>query len=195
MHHEHDHHPGESCTCGHDHGHAHVHGPDCGCGHDHGHDHVHGPDCGCGHEHVEILPVEGMTVLQQNLLLGLHERRYLPVAAFMLGKTGEDAHATALAPVYIGDANDDIDRVREIGTALQGLEDGGLLTLDYDLPLNGYAYAEYHQSALYTYFAETVREGAARPDAVFDTPLMELGSMALTPEGQAAVESMLKQAE
>lgn len=175
----------------HAHHHGHEHGPDCGCGHDH----VHGPDCGCGHDHVAILPVEGMTVLQQNLLLGLYERKYLPVAAFMLGKAGEDAHATALAPVYIGDVKDDMDRVRAVGDALQGLEDGGLLTLDYDMPLGGYGYAEYHQSALYAYFAQTVREGAQRPDAVFDTPLMELGSMALTPEGQAAVETMLRQAE
>lgn len=131
-------------------------------------------------------------MLQQNLLLGLHERRFLPVASFSLGKTGQDGVlAVALAPVYIGDPADTMERVRELAEALKGLEDGGLITLDYDLPLGGYAYAEYRESALYAYFVQTVREGAKRPDAILDTPILELGSMALTDEGEAAVEAML----
>lgn len=180
--------------------HEHEHTHDCGCGHDHEHDHhhhhEHGEDCDCGchGEVIEILPVEGMTVLQQNLLLGLYERRYLPVASFSLGREDqEEPLAVALAPVYIGDRTDTMERVREVAEALGGLETGGLITLDYDVPLAGYAYAEFKQSALYAYFAQTVREGAKLPDAAFNKPMLELGSMALTEAGAAAVDEMIQQ--
>lgn len=187
----------------HDHNHDHTHNDDAhdcpGCnGHHHDHNHDHGEGCGCGchdhhhHEHVEIMPVDGLSILQQNFLLALHERGYLPIARFVLTcADNEEAQSVALAPVYIGDPNDDMDRVKSLGEALQALEDGGLLTLDYDIPLKGYAYGEYTGSELYAYFQKTVQEASGKPDFLFDTPSLELGSMALTDEGTAAVLAMM----
>ena len=75
--------------------------------------------------------------------------------------------------------------VKEAGAFLKKLEDMGLITLDYDIPLNGYAYQEYKDSALFEYFCATLKEGAGRPGFLGDTPVLELGSMALTEAGEA----------
>lgn len=172
--HQHD----EHCGCG------------CGCGHDHGHDHDH--HHGHDHEHIEIAPVEGLTIRQQNMLLALHERKYLPVACFSMTKKGEDSvYAVALAPVYLGSRQDTMEEVKVFGEELSQLEDAGYITLDYDIPLNGYGYAEYTESDLYAYFVKTVEEGKEKPGALFDEANLEKGSMALTEAGTREVEKML----
>ena len=127
------------------------------------------------------------------MLLGLYERHFLPVARFYLSKSDQpDAHATALAPVYLGTPQDGMEQVKDLGAQLQMLEDADLLTLDYDLPLGGYAYTEYHTSDLYAYLQQTVKEASGKEgDFFFDTALMELGSMALTEAGEKAVREML----
>ena len=84
-----------------------------------------------------------------------------------------------------------MEQVKTLGAQLQALEDGGLMTLDYDLPFGGYPYTEYKDSGLYAYFQETVREAAGQNDFLFDTAALELGSMALTEAGIEAVEAML----
>lgn len=133
-----------------------------------------------------------MSILQQNMLLALYERRFLPVARFGLAKEGEASiQATALAPVYLGTPKDTMEQVKSLGDELAQLEAGGLITLDYDLPLGGYPYTEYKEAELYAYFVKTVQEAASKPGHVFDTPVLELGSMALTDAGEAAVEAML----
>lgn len=130
--------------------------------------------------------------MQQNVLLALYERHYLPVARFAMQKAQEDAaYAVALAPVYLSDPVDSMEDVKALGQSLQQLEDHGLLTLDYDLQLKGYAYAEYKASALYADFAQMVAEGSGRSGHLFDTPLLELGSMALTEQGNTLVEAMI----
>lgn len=79
--------------------------------------------------------------------------------------------------------------VKEAGTFLQKLEDLGLITLDYDMPLKGYSYEEYKTSTLYEYFRATVAEGASRPNFLGDTPVLELGSIALTEEGKKIADA------
>lgn len=134
-----------------------------------------------------------MTILQQNMLLALYERQYLPVACFSLAKEGDDdLYSVALAPVYLGSAGDTMEQVKALGAELTQLEEGGLISLDYDMPLSGYAYTEYELSDLYAYFKETVRESQKLPGALFDTPTLELGSMALTDAGRLAVEKMMQ---
>ena len=176
--HQHD----EQCGCG---GHHH------GCGHpDHPHD--HGENCGCGHIHAPIAAPEGMSSIQLDILLSLRQRGCLPVASFSLTKADDSTrHAVALAPVYLSDPNDSMERAKQVGNALSGLENMNLLTLDYDIPLRNYAYAEYKTSELYAYFVKTVEEAVARLEIAFDTPVLELGSMALTEEGEKIVNSLL----
>ena len=168
----------EKCSCGHDHSHDHDHEH----GHSHGHSHEH------KHEHTDARihaePAE-LTKNQKDFIHQLSHYHYLPVARFTLEDSREeDFVSTALAPVFLRSAADDMDLVKEAGAFLQKLEDMGLITLDYDMPLNGYDYEEYKTSELYKYFCETVEEGATRPNFLGNTPVLELGSMALTGAGE-----------
>lgn len=145
----------------------------------------------CGHDHKhtqrtgDAAPIE-VTENQKDFLHQLGHSRYLPVARFTLKDSREEDFAvTALAPVFIRSAADDMETVKEAGAFLQRLEALGLLTLDYDIPLDGYGYEEYKGSALYEYFRATVAEGASKPGFLGDTPVLELGSMALTDMGKS----------
>lgn len=145
----------------------------------------------CGHDHKhtqgtgDAAPVE-VTENQKDFLHQLGHSRYLPVARFTVKDSREEDFAvTALAPVFIRSAADDMETVKEAGAFLQRLEALGLLTLDYDIPLDGYGYEEYKGSALYEYFRATVAEGASKPGFLGDTPVLELGSMALTDMGKS----------
>lgn len=177
----------------------HQHDEHCDCGeHQHGcnhpdHHHEHDEHCGCGHTHTPIPTPEGLTPMQVDILLELRQRYCLPVACFSLAKTDDDArHGIALAPVYLSSPDDSMEQVKQLGNELSLLEDMELLTLDYDIPLQQYAYEEYKTSALYAYFVKTVQEAAAQPNATFDTPKLELGSIALTDAGEAMVDELLK---
>ena len=153
------------------------HDKNCNCGHDHDH-HEHADD------HAHAIPTK-VTENQKDFLHQLSHYRYLPVARFTLEDSREDDFvSTALAPVFIRSAADNMDLVKEAGAFLQKLENMGLITLDYDVPLNGYDYEEYKTSELYKYFCATVEEGAARPNFLGNTPVLELGSMALTEAGE-----------
>lgn len=153
------------------------HDEHCGCGCGHNHEHTHGTD-------IPPVPTE-VTENQRDFLHQLSHSHYLPVARFTIEDSREaDFIATALAPVFIRSAADDMETVKEAGVFLQQLEDLGLITLDYDMPLDGYGYEEYKGSSLYEYFRATVAEGASRPGFLGDTPVLELGSMALTEAGE-----------
>ncbi len=186
-----------NCGCGHHHkngggcvcGHEHTHEENCGCGHEH----THEENCGCGHTHAHLAPQEGsITEAQADVLLAIHQRGYLPIARFALcSSRNEDAYAVAMEPVYIADPKEDIDTVKANGELFAALEDLGLVTLDYDLHLDGYAYQEYEQSSLYAYFVETVKEASQKPGFVLDTPILELGSVAITDEGLKVLQAMV----
>lgn len=153
-------------------------------------------DCGCNCDHeyprqadVNASPIE-VTQNQKDFLHQLGHSHYLPVARFTLMDSREESFvSTALAPVFLRSATDDMKTVKEAGAFLQRLEDLGLITLDYDIPLNKYGYEEYKSSALYEYFRATVAEGAARPNFLGNTPVLELGSIALTEEGKQIADA------
>ena len=166
----------------------HEHHCDCCHGHDHGHDHEHNHEHACcAGAHAQ--PID-LTESHKAFLHHLSHHHYLPVARFTLEDSRQsDFVATALAPVFLQAADDDMETVKAIGAFLQEMEDMGLITLDYDIPLDGYGYEMQKNSALYAYFCETVAEGAAQPGFVGNTPVLDLGSIALTETGaQMAAE-------
>ena len=160
------------------------HDEHCGCGH------THGCDCEHDHDHIDISGEPGafaseLSDNQKDFLHQLGHMHFLPVARFTLSDSREeDFSITALAPVFIRSTGDDMDAVKEAGAFLQGLEDLGLISLDYDIPLNGYGYEEYKDSEIYRFFCKTVLEGAERPGFLGNTPVLELGSIALTDTGE-----------
>ncbi len=118
------------------------------------------------------------------------------MACFSLAKEGvEGPNAIALDPVYISAPEDSMDRVKEIGAELIALEEGGLITLDYDAPLKGYPYEEYKSSDLFALFVQTVKEAAALPEHSYDVPVLELGSMALTEAGERMAAAITMKGE
>ncbi|MEG0541411.1 MAG: hypothetical protein RR528_03715 [Angelakisella sp.] len=153
--------------------------------------HDHHCGCGCSHDHIDTQHANPSTTAevtenQKNFLHQLSHTHYLPVARFVVEDSREtDFASIALSPVFIRSTADDMATVKEAGAFLQQLEDMGLITLDYDMPLNAYNYEEYKESALYEYFCATVAECATKPGFLGNTPVLELGSMALTEAGAA----------
>ncbi|MEN6350994.1 MAG: Abi-alpha family protein [Syntrophomonas sp.] len=116
---------------------------------------------------------------------------YLPVSRFIMSSSiEEEARIVSLAPVYINSIDDSMEMVKEIRTILAELEKKGLISLDYDIPLQDYDYTQYTKSALFLYFQETVNEGKRNPSYLFDTAEIELGSIALTDFGEKVSENI-----
>lgn len=178
----------------------HQHNEHCDCGehtcehtHTTGH-HEHDGHCCCGHTHAPIPTPDGLSPVQVDILLALRQRQCLPVACFTLLKADDASlQSAALAPVYLSAADDTMEQVKQLGRELSQLEEMDLLTLDYDIPLQNYPYDEYKNAALYAYFVQTVAEAASRPEAIYDTPHLDLGSMALTDVGEEMVDNIIRQ--
>jgi len=156
----------------------------------------HDEHCGCGHDHEHRCQNDAHALMgevtrnQKDFLHQLSHQHYLPVARFTLTDSREeDFISTALAPVFLRSEADSMETVKEAGAFLQRLEDLGLVTLDYDIPLSGYGYEEYKMSSLYEYFCKTVTEGATRPGFLGNTPMLELGSIALTETGKQIADA------
>ena len=178
----------------------HQHNEHCDCGeHNHEHSHTtghheHDEHCCCGHTHAPIPTPDGLSPMQVDILLALRQRQCLPVACFTLLKSDDASlQSVALAPVYLSATDDTMEQVKQLGRELSQLEEMDLLTLDYDIPLHNYPYDEYKNSALYAYFVQTVAEAATRPEAMYNTPRLDLGSMALTDSGEEMVDKISKQ--
>lgn len=140
--------------------------------------------CGCRREILVSEP-------EADFLMRLAQIPFLPVVRFLL-KSSLSSHleSEALAPVYLERSDDSLDTVKETGKVLKALKQKGLLSLDYDRPLEGGDYSLYERSKLFAYFKETVAEGSRRPGHLFNLPLLECGSIALTALGQQAVEQL-----
>jgi len=122
---------------------------------------------------------EEITILQE-----LAQCSQLPVSRFVMSSsTEEEARFVSLAPVYIKALDDSMKTVKEIGTVLSGLQKKGLISLDYDVPLQGYDYSQHTNSVLFAFFTETVNEGKKNPNFLCDTAEIEFGNMALTESG------------
>jgi hypothetical protein len=166
----------------------------CGCQetHEDCHEHeAHGEgececcsgDCGDG--------VIYITEDEHMFLKALAQRSYLPLTRFvMTSSKSEDLESVALAPVYMTDPGDTMETVKKTGRTLTDMEDKGLITLDYDLPIQDETYSVYRDSGLYKDFCELVNEGKKNEAFLFDQPVLETGSIALTALGHAALESL-----
>lgn len=164
--------------------HHHDHHRDCD------HHHEHGPDCGCGQGAPLKVDAErfSLSAEQADLLALIARYRYLPVARFVLESSSDgEVWSVALAPVTIEELGDSMETVKRRGALLRALSDAGLLSLDYDVPIDGYDYEGYKQSELFKYFERTVADGAKLPGATFDRAALDMGSMALTELGERAV--------
>lgn len=165
-------------------------------------DHHHTPSCcgDCCSSHTSNLEgecihsLESLTInsKEKTFLIELVKCNYLPVSRFIMSSSiEEDARMVSLAPVYISSIDDSMETVKEIRAILSELEKKGLISLDYDIPLEDYDYTQYTESALFSYFQETLNEGKRNPSFLFDTAEIELGSIALTEFGAKVSGNLL----
>jgi hypothetical protein len=140
--------------------------------------------CGCGHHQAAMQITES----EAEFLNQLAQTPYLPLTRFVLKSTKSDHfESVALAPVYLISRSDSMEMVKSTGIVLKSLEGKGLITLDYDEPLENGNYNDYLDSELYAFFKETAAQAKDNNDFLFDIPDLELGSIALTSLGQTAI--------
>ncbi len=172
------------CCCGHDHDDSCDNHNESQCGKNDG---CNGTchDGGC-HDRVIYITEEEKTFITK-----LSQLPFLPLARFVMKSSkSEHMESVALAPVYMQDKGDSMEAVKKTGDVLRSLEEKYIITLDYDMPLQNGDYSLYEESELYHIFCSTVQEGAKQGGFIFDLPVLERGSMALTALGQDAVDSL-----
>ena len=148
--------------------------------HTHCHEHEHACGCGCSSSREDSSP-EKLSETEIHFLYHLVESHYYPVAQFILKSSKEsDFESIALSPVFITDIKDTMEQVKNCGETLKMLEEQGFLTLDFDIPLNGYSYEQYYNSELFAYFKDTVEKGKEKENFLGDIAIMETGSIAPT---------------
>lgn len=162
----------------------------CGCKSKSGEEAIKEHSCskgGCCHQKKELF----ISDEEKEMLMQLAQTPFLPLARFLL-KSSKSNHfeSVALAPVYLNNKYDNMDSVKSRSEILKNLAAQGLITLDYDEPLENGNYQEYLESELYMYFIQTVEQGKAKDDYLFDIPDIELGSIALTALGRAAIKQI-----
>lgn len=166
----------------------HQHTSQCcggGCCHDH---HGQGVQTCCHSNEYEEIAVN---MEEKSVLLELKQYHYCPVSRFIMSSSAEkEARFVALAPVVINSVNDSLETVKLARGVLLELAKKQLISLDYDIPLQGYDYLEHQNSAAFSYFAETVEEGKQKKDFLCDTAEIEFGSIALTPLGKMLLDQI-----
>ena len=146
--------------------------------------------CGCPNRHCSHTP-EPLSDGERDVLSLLAQTPFLPAARFVMASSrSPHVRATALAPVLLTSDGDGIAEVKNRAAALSSLEERGALSIDYDTPIENCDYGVYKNSNAYSFFAETVSEGAQNPAFIFDTPELEPGSVTLTALGQELVDDM-----
>lgn len=160
----------------------HVHGADCGCeSHHHEHEHEHGADCGCA---AYTGGIQGLSDEEAKLLRLIGQFGSLPLTRFVLTSSKDDSlNLAALEPAVLDFESEDIEAVKQRGLDLLSLEDKGLITLDYDIPISGYDYKGYKNSAIFGELQSAAQEASTKPGFLFDTASIDMGSMALTDMG------------
>lgn len=143
---------------------------------------------GGGHsepQQVHISPEE------EAFLEKLAQCPFLPVAQFLL-KSSKSDHLTnlALSPVFLETGKESLPQIKEIGQVILGLEDKDLVSLDYDTPLEGSDPRLFQESTAYALLQQTVEEGKASGEFLFDAPEIEYGSLCLTAMGELVIEQL-----
>lgn len=141
----------------------------CDHSHDHSHDHQHSHTCNAE-----------LTQNERDFLHQLSHTKYLPLASFITKSTKTHSfEIIALQPVFIRSLGDTMADVRECGEFLEILAQKGKITLDYDIPLDGYAYDEYKNCSLYAEYCQLVAEGSKNENFLGDIPSLQFGSIAI----------------
>lgn len=145
--------------------------------------------CCCGVcKHCHCKRHQGLKERELAFLLCLRQIPFLPVCAFAMGDgVNDQSDRIVFAPFYLLEPSESFERLIETGLLLQGLADKGFISLNYQLPLQGYDYLDYWQSNAYKTYCEAVLSGKEN-GALCSTPKLYCGSLALTMLGAALMD-------
>lgn len=100
----------------------------------------------------------------------------------------------ALNHVFLKRPTDTMEQVKERAAVIQGLEEKGLVSLDYHLFVTVRSdYRVYEESRIFSELCDLVMEAKYRPGYLFDTAYVKRGMATLTPAGRAVLERLLEQ--
>jgi hypothetical protein len=140
---------------------------------------------GCGSSGGRVIELNEE---ERAFLLEMSQLPFLPLARFVyIASDSEENKTVALAPVYLTGEHDSLDDVMKMREILQSLAAKRLVTLDYELPLVNGDYGVYKESDLYREFRGGPEEDGG---SSYGRPALELGSIALTPLGREALDSI-----
>ena len=145
---------------------------------------------GCNHSNHKV-EIDKLPKKEVDFLMYLAQYPFLPVVSLLMRSSSEnEVEVATLEPVFLEGQEDSLDKVKEIGKILYSLRYKGLITIDYDKPLDNGKYSLFEQSAIYEWFVRTVTETGDKSGIIYDKPVMERGSLALTLRGQEAIEEL-----
>lgn len=123
-----------------------------------------------------------LSAQERHLLDLLAQQAFLPVARFLLqNPENPELSFVMSAPVFLESGKDSALSIKAAGDALLSLQRRRYITMDYGLPLRGFDYSDWEASSHYQDFVFS----SASKDAV---PVLERGSIALTLQGQEALD-------
>lgn len=113
----------------------------------------------------------------------------VPIVRFELRSSRENSlRSTALDLVWMTDAADSMELVRNRASCIREAVREGLVWVDFHLPVTARSrYAVYLESGLYADFCRMAEEGGKRPGFLFDTPFLKRGVLTLTAKGRRAL--------
>ena len=134
-----------------------------------------------------------LTEMQEELLLCMRGARF-PMARFELHNDAEkELVMTALDNVYMEHPEEEMGLVKKRGEALRGLEERGLISIDFDAPvwLAG-DHIVYYKSKIYELLCHTALEASRTVEGcLFNLPVLRKGYAELTPRGRQETRRLL----
>ena len=106
------------------------------CNHEHNHEHEHNHN---DKSHTTFNKNPEINSGEKKFLFELIENKYLPISEFIMNNSeNEEIGFIAFHPVYIETVNDTMDDIKKNALILCELEKKGLISLDYDIPIESY---------------------------------------------------------
>lgn len=137
------------------------------------------PNCPCRSGGNALPPMDGQ---EKALLAKLGVYAYLPICRLVARNTlREQSYVVVAAPLYLEEPHTPASEAEDVSRALQALYTRGYVTLDYQLPLQGYDYSQITRT-------DYVQELLWRYQLPLSTLEVDQGSACLTLQGQEALE-------
>ena len=134
-----------------------------------------------------------LTEMQEELLLSMRGDRF-PMARFELHNDAEkELVMIALDNVYMEHPEEEMELVKKRGEALRGLEERGLISIDFNAPVwVAGDHIVYYKSKIYELLCHTALEASRTVEGcLFNLPVLRKGYAELTPRGRRVTRGLL----